>query len=185
MDEAETFDSLCAVLEQVSVASGKEVKRGLVTQYLQRWRDARASALPALRLLLPDKVVARGAESKIQGLQAATLAKRYSAALGLPAQSPDAAALARFAAPGLADSSATGDFPAVLAGVIEKYSTVVVSTVSIGDINVQLDALCAGGRKADECVEVLLDQGARSPKIDFLLKCPLTYFLHSFALYLP
>ncbi|CAH1249356.1 LIG4 [Branchiostoma lanceolatum] len=140
------FTHLCTMLEGVDRAKGKDNKKKIFKEFLDKWREFHNSVhkddpntedsfYPAMRLILPQCERERIA----YGIKEFTLAKYYIEILGLAKDSPDALKLLKYRAPSHAKGEA-GDFAAVAYFVL-KNRCPEKGSLTIQEVNDLLDSI--------------------------------------------
>ncbi|KAJ3008763.1 DNA ligase (ATP) [Thoreauomyces humboldtii] len=125
---------------------GNDSKKERMKRYMDDWRNSGGDFHPALRLILPHLDKARTS----YGMKEKVLAKTYVEVLGLAVTSPDAESLMNWRNPGKSGKTTAGDFPGVLYQIIVGRSNMLgKSTVSVADVNEQLDLLDGAQGKED------------------------------------
>ncbi|RUP14879.1 hypothetical protein BC936DRAFT_139632 [Jimgerdemannia flammicorona] len=133
------FSDFCRLLESISARKGTDLKKQRLEKYVQEWRARYGDFFDAMRLLLPhlDK------ERTTYGMKEQVLAKTYVDVLGLGKDSEDANYLIHWRMPGKNKQyqKIVGDFASVAYEVIASRSTVIRGTMTVHDVNQQLDTL--------------------------------------------
>lgn len=139
------FSVLTGLFERLSTERKPERRRRMLSVWFNRWREEVGYDLyPVLRLILPQK----DRERAVYGLKEKNIAKIYIKLIPLGMRDPDSLRLLNWKKP-VGTNQAAGDFPTVLYDVVNKRSSVVEGSLTIGDLNGLLDDLAQAMGKQD------------------------------------
>ncbi|KAH7885847.1 ATP dependent DNA ligase domain-containing protein [Phlebopus sp. FC_14] len=145
------FSVLAGLFDKLTTERKPERRRRLIDSWFNHWREEVGQDLyPVLRLILPQA----HRERAVYGLKEKNLAKTYIKLIPLRMRDPDAIRLLNWKKP-TDKFKSSGDFPNVLYDVVSKRSSVVEGSLSVDDLNAQLDELSQNMGKQDVQSKIL------------------------------